>query len=252
MLWGVGRGVTVTELEGFGVDPAESRALFQDRFARLDGILKTGAFERNGKRYELRPAPDPRIGTGWLAAVSPESFDLAAELGLNVMTGPFKPWPLVRADLKRYRRLCRGSHVGCTSFTVAVYCEEDHEAARRRAEPGLLWAYRQIFEIAAPLLTQQIAGYEHYRKLGWLTPLLDKILSLTVLERMGLAAVGRPEHVARALLALQESGLDRVSLVIGGGDLGAAETLRCVELISAEVLPLLQDGSSAIRRVVSA
>ncbi|MCH8214741.1 MAG: LLM class flavin-dependent oxidoreductase [Proteobacteria bacterium] len=249
VLWGVGRGVTVTELEGFGIEPAESRAVFRQRFTELKAILDTGTWVRGGKAFELRPRPGPGLGTGWLASVSPESFDLAAELGLNVMTGPFKPWPLVKADLRRYRRL---SPHGKTSFTLAVYCADDRAAARRRAGPGLLWAYRKIFEIARPLLTRQLAGYEDYRKLGWLAPLLDKTLSVAVLEAMGLAAVGDPAHVRRRLAALKASGLDRVSLVIGGGDLSVAETTRCVDLLAEQVLPALADAPDVAARRVSA
>jgi alkanesulfonate monooxygenase SsuD/methylene tetrahydromethanopterin reductase-like flavin-dependent oxidoreductase (luciferase family) len=236
VVWGVGRGVTVTELAGFGIDPADSRAVFLARFHELAAILRSGSVLRDGKTYELRPRPGPGLGTGWLACVSPESFELAAELGLNVMAGPFKPWPMVKTDLARYRRL---APVGATSFTLAVYCEEDHRAARRRAEPGLVWAYRRIMEVSRPLLARQVAGYEHYRRLGRLAPLIDKVLSLSVLEAMGLAAVGDPGHVARRLAALRASGLDRVSLVISGGDLGAAETVRCVELIAERVMPAL-------------
>ena len=90
VLWGVGRGVTLTELEGFGVEPASSREIFRRQFGLLNTILETGTFTREGRHYDLRPRPEPSLGTGWLAAVSPESFELAAELGLNVMTGPFK------------------------------------------------------------------------------------------------------------------------------------------------------------------
>ena len=249
VLWGVGRGVTVTELEGFGIEPAESRAVFRQRFTELKAILDTGTWVRGGKAFELRPRPGPGLGTGWLASVSPESFHLAAGLGPNLITGPFKPCPLVKADLRRSRRL---SPRGKTSFTLAVYCADDRAAARRRAGPGLLWAYRKIFEIARPLLTLQLAGYEDYRKLGWLAPLLDKTLSLPVLEAMGLAAVGDPAHVRRRLAALKASGLDRVSLVIGGGDLSVSETTRCVELLAEQVLPALADAPDVAARRVSA
>ena len=236
VLWGVGRGVTVTELDAFGIDPAQSRDVFEQRYASLRAILTTGAAQRGGKRLELRPLPAARLRDGWLACVSPQSIALAAELGLHAMTGPFKPWPLVKADLARYRQLRPG---GQTSFTLAVYCEEDHAAARRRAEPGLVWAYRQILAISRPMLSRQLAGYEAYAKLGWLAPLLDKILSIATLEALGLAVVGDPDHVRRRLTALQATGLDRVSLVIGGGDLEVAQTIRCVELLAARVLPAL-------------
>ncbi len=243
VLWGVGRGVTTTELDAFGVDPSESRAVFQRRYDELRTLLVTGEALRGGKRLALRPRPSPRLREGWLACVSPDSIELAAKLSLHAMTGPFKPWPFVKSDLARYRRLRPD---GRTSFTLAVYCEDDHQAARRRAAPGLIWAYRQIMEISRPMLSRQLAGYEHYRKLGWLTPLLDKVLSIGTLEALGLAVVGDPDHVRRRLAALQASGLDRVSLVIGGGDLSAMESLRCVDLLANHALPGLT-AESAIR-----
>ncbi|MDH5556588.1 MAG: LLM class flavin-dependent oxidoreductase [Alphaproteobacteria bacterium] len=237
VLWGVGRGVTVTELQGFGIEPGETRALFRERYGQLSGLLDSGAFTRGGTDYQLRPRPAPTLGRGWMASVSPESFDLAAELGLNAMTGPFKPWPMIRADLARYRK---AAPWGKTSYTLAVYCEEDHKAARRHARDGLLWVFRKIFEVSRPLLATQIEGYEHYRRLGALLPILDKALSVSVLERLGLAAVGDPAHVLRKLAALRDSGLDRVSLVIGGGVMNVARTTDCLNLLARDVLPKLR------------
>lgn len=244
VLWGVGRGVTVTELAGFGVDPGETRAVFREKFDMLAGLLRDGAFERDGERFELRPHPTRRLGRGWLASVSPESFDLAAELGLNAMTGPFKPWPMIRADLARYRRM---APAGETSFTLAVYCGPDHRAARRKAEAGLVWVYRKIFEVSRPLLTRQVAGYEHYRRLGWLLPVLERTLSIGVLEKLGLAAVGDPAHVRRILIGLQESGLDRLSLVVGGGVMSRRDSVDCIELLAREVFPALRADRAPAR-----
>jgi alkanesulfonate monooxygenase SsuD/methylene tetrahydromethanopterin reductase-like flavin-dependent oxidoreductase (luciferase family) len=251
VLWGVGRGVTLTELCGFGVDPAESRTLFLDRLGQLRSLLQEGAFEREDSRFTLRPTPRPGLWPGWMAAVSPESFPLAAELDLNVMAGPFKPWPFVRADLARYRRCTEltGTRPGATSFTLAAYCEADHHAARTRAEAGLLWVYRKIFEVSRPLLAGRIEGYEHYRKLGRLLPVLDRALTLTLLETLGLAAVGNPEHVAARLLALQASGLDRVSLMVGGGDLPAQRVADCLSLIAEEVMPVLEQAAAEPHKI---
>jgi alkanesulfonate monooxygenase SsuD/methylene tetrahydromethanopterin reductase-like flavin-dependent oxidoreductase (luciferase family) len=241
LLWGVGRGVTATELAGFGVAPAHSRALFLERLEALRTMLATGAMERDGARYELHPAPRPQLAAGWMAAVSPESFELAAKLGLEVMSGPFKPWPLVRADLARYRRL---RPEGRTAFALAAYCETDGAAARRRAEAGIVWVYRRIREIAAAFLERRTEGYEHYRHLGRLAPLLDPVLGLRSLELLGLAAVGDADHVGRRLAALARSGLDRALLSIGGGDLDRAHAEACVARIGAEVLPRIAAGQA--------
>ena len=239
--WGVGRGVTATELGGFGIDPAETRQLFRDRLGALRSILRTGIYDRDGDKLALQPRPNGRLQQGWMAAVSPESFDLAAEFEMDVMAGPFKPWPLVKADLNRYRRL---RPEGRTSFTLAVYCEEDHKAARKRVEKGLVWAYQKILEITRPLMKGQLESYEHYAHLGWLTPLFEKMLNLSTLEAMGLAVVGDPDHIRKKLAELHDSGLDRVSLVVGGGDLDLAETSWAVQLIAHEVIPNL--GAAAM------
>jgi alkanesulfonate monooxygenase SsuD/methylene tetrahydromethanopterin reductase-like flavin-dependent oxidoreductase (luciferase family) len=253
ILWGVGRGVTLTELRGFDVDPAESRALFLGRLNQLRDLLREAAFERKGSRFALRPEPRPGLWPGWMAAVSSESFPLAADLGLNVMTGPFKPWPFVRADLARYHRHIEriGAPSGATSFTLAAYCEADHRAARARSEDGILWVYRKIFEVSRHLLVGRIEGYEHYRNLGRFLPILDRTLSLSLLETLGLAAVGSPGHLAERLLALQASGLDRVSLMVGGGDLPAERVVNCLSLIAEEVMPVLEQAASETRKVTA-
>lgn len=247
VLWGAGRGVTLTELGGFDVDPADSRALFLDRLDQLRALFQTGEFERGGDRFALRPTPRPGLWPGWMAAVSPESFPLAAELGLSVMAGPFKPWPFVKADLARFRRHAKGigAYPAGTSFTLAVYCEADSQAARARAESGILWVYRKIFEVSRHVLAGRIEGYEHYRNLGRFLPLLDRALSLSLLETLGLAAVGSPRQVAERLLALQASGLDRVSLMVGGGDLPAARVVDCLALLVEEVMPALERAAAA-------
>jgi hypothetical protein len=133
-----------------------------------------------------------------------------------------------------------------------VYCEPDHHAARRRAEKGILWAYRRIMDITRPLLARQLEGYEHYRRLGRLAPLLDRVLSLGVLERLGLAAVGDPGHVTARLSRLAGSGLDRVSLIVGGGDLDTADVVACLELIAAEVRPAVAGVTARFPQPASA
>ena len=242
VMWGVGRGVTKTELDGFGVDPSKTREQFGARLAELRRYLNTGVLDRAGQRFELNPAPSPRLREGWMAAVSPESFDLAAQLGLGVLTGPFKPWPMINVDLKRYRAAYPG---GLTSFTMAAYCGLDHEQSRRRAGPGILWAYRRILDVTRTMMVQQVAGYEHYRKLGWVSPLLKGVLSLSVLETLGLACVGEPDHVAKRLRTLNQSGVDRISLVLGGGDLSVSEAIASLELMMCDVMPKVLSANTS-------
>ncbi|MBI3453002.1 MAG: LLM class flavin-dependent oxidoreductase [Rhodospirillales bacterium] len=233
-MWGAGRGVTQTELAGFGIPSGETRARMETNLSALRDILRTGEVVRGEARYALRPTPDPRLARGWLAAVSPESFDFAAEQGLDVLAGPFKPWPMVAADLARYRAR---RPEGKTSYTLAAFCDTDKSRARSLAGPGIVWAFRRIFELTRPLVRGQLEGYEDYARFRWVAPLLEKALSVPVLETLGFSAIGDPDHLRRRFDALAGSGLDRVSLVLGGGDLPQADLLRSLDLIAEKVLP---------------
>jgi alkanesulfonate monooxygenase SsuD/methylene tetrahydromethanopterin reductase-like flavin-dependent oxidoreductase (luciferase family) len=237
VMWGVGRGVTRTELAGFGIAPAETRARLVENLHTLRAILSEGSFTREGERYAIRPTPAAHLTQGWMAAVSPESFALAAELGLDVLSGPFKPWPMVAHDLRRYRALRPG---GKTSFALACFCAEDRARARALAGDGLVWAFGQIFALTRPLIQGQLEGYEAYRRFRWIAPLLERTLNLRVLEMLGLAVVGTPDDVAARLQDLAASGLDRVSLVLGGGDIALDEQLRSMALMERAVLPRLK------------
>ena len=240
VVWGVGRGVTKTELDGFGIDPSDTRLIFKERLEALREILDTGVHQRDGQKFNINPMPAERLREGWMAAVSPESYDLAADLELGVLTGPFKPWPMIKSDLKRYRAAYPN---GLTSFTMAAYCDHDQEQAKKKAGPGIVWAYQRMIDVTRSMMVKQVVGYEHYRKLGWVTPLLEGLISLNVLEKLGLACVGNPDYLLRRLTSLKESGVDRVSLVMGGGDLSAAEVGGSLEIIMREVMPRIEASS---------
>ena len=68
-------------------------------------------------------------------------------------------------------------------------------------------------------------------------------MNLSVLETLGLACVGDPNHLVKRLTVLNECGIDRVSLVMGGGDLSAAEVERSLEIIMREVMQPISNAS---------
>src|SRR5206468_2861046 len=84
--FGVGRGYQPAEFAGFGVSMADSRARFNEALQIIEGLWTNDVFSYHGDHFRfddlsLYPrqvqAPPPI----WMAAVSPESFDLAAQAG---------------------------------------------------------------------------------------------------------------------------------------------------------------------------
>jgi alkanesulfonate monooxygenase SsuD/methylene tetrahydromethanopterin reductase-like flavin-dependent oxidoreductase (luciferase family) len=113
---GIGRGLGRVEFEGFRVAMDESRGRFREAAdLLLDGLERgyveyDGAFFQQPKRF-LRPGPTATFrGRTYAAAVSPESSQAVAELGVAVLVVPQKPWESVAEDMRNYRAAYRAAH----------------------------------------------------------------------------------------------------------------------------------------------
>ncbi|MEJ2687327.1 MAG: LLM class flavin-dependent oxidoreductase, partial [Gammaproteobacteria bacterium] len=170
-------------------------------------------------------------------------------LGLGALAGPFKPWFMVREDIRRYRQHWQRHHGAQppsagqnprVGMTVGVFCLEDHEQAREQAREGFVWFYRQLFAQTLPVLERLYQGYEYYRRLGKLRGLVDKAINLKVLETLGMVIVGDPEHCIQRLQGLQREGVDHVLCAIGAGVLPTSAVRRSMEVLARQVIPHFQ------------
>jgi alkanesulfonate monooxygenase SsuD/methylene tetrahydromethanopterin reductase-like flavin-dependent oxidoreductase (luciferase family) len=110
---GIGRGLGRVEFEGFRVEMGESRRRFTEYSeAILDG-LEQGFMEYDGELYKqprvaLRPTPFASFrGRTFASAISPQSMDLMARLGVGLMVIAQKPWDTVEGELAAYRERFR-------------------------------------------------------------------------------------------------------------------------------------------------
>src|SRR4029450_9523060 len=106
---GLGRGLGRVEFEGVGVDMNESREIFIESAQLLLSALETGVAEWDGKdvkqvRRTIRPRPFKSFrDRTYAAAVSPESVEIMARLGVGILIIPQKPWEVVVKELHDYR-----------------------------------------------------------------------------------------------------------------------------------------------------
>lgn len=108
LILGLGRGAGRVEFDRFRQDMEDSRPRFvESAKCVLDG-LERGYCEFQGDfvqqpRADIRPAPIKTFkGRSYAAAVSPESVQIMAELGLGILVIPQKPWDQVEAELAEY------------------------------------------------------------------------------------------------------------------------------------------------------
>lgn len=251
---GIGRGFSPKEYALFGSQMADSRTHMQEG---LQILRQAGGapFSHEGKLYHFESLdvlpkslqqPHPPI---WTAAVSPATFQWAAKEGIGVLSGPFKPWFLIKQDLRAYKKSWHQQHGLGTlqpgqnngfAMTIGCLCLEDGAEARRLGE-GFTWYYQRLLDQTRPVLAQLRESYEYYHRLGFLEPLLRRGLNLRLLETMGMVVVGDPATCREKLSRYARAGVDRLILAMGAGMVPSAVTRRSMELLAKEVLPALRD-----------
>ena len=165
--FGTGRSAPY-ELIGMGIDPRETRAMWEESLRMIPKIWEDGLFSAEGRYWkvpprEVRPKPyqnpHPPI---WVAAQQPTTYQLAAELGIGVMALSVAAPTYLAPHIKQYKERVRhtkpvGKFVNdqWLSATMAV-CDRDNRAARDLAAKSL----RTFFGPDRPYLKDQTHLYE--------------------------------------------------------------------------------------------
>ncbi len=205
LILGLGRGAGRIEFEGFRVDMGESRQRFVEAAEIVLGGLERGYCEYDGEFYQqprknIRPKPERSFkGRTYAAAVSPESAEIMARLGLGILVIPQKPWPMIDQELANYRRIYRevNDHEPPAPIIAGwVFCDEEEARARENAARwiGAYWqtAVRH-YEIGGDHFAKT-KGYEFYAQMSAATQ----------------AVAGGPDQATEAYLDLQVWGTPKM------------------------------------------
>ena len=247
-LFGIGRGAARKEFEGFGIPMDESRQRFNEASAMIVEGLETGFCESNGEaikqvRTEIRPKPAASfVGRRFGAAVSPESCDIVANLGLGMLIIPQKPMDLILADVKTHAdayRLRWNEDPPAPIVSLCVYCDTDETQvdAIQRA-----WVRRQAenvvrhYELGGSHFATT-KGYESYAGDS------DTVARQLVDLQIDLQICGTPDQCAEHLLQLsREIGTDHFVGVFHFAGMPAEQSERSIRLFAKEVLPTIQQA----------
>src|SRR5688500_8769315 len=94
--WGTGESASRAELEGFGIDPSERRAMWRESVEQVANMMVMDPYPGFAGKYFSMPArnvvpkpvqkPHPPI---WVACSNRETIHLAAQLGIGALTFAF-------------------------------------------------------------------------------------------------------------------------------------------------------------------
>jgi alkanesulfonate monooxygenase SsuD/methylene tetrahydromethanopterin reductase-like flavin-dependent oxidoreductase (luciferase family) len=248
---GIGRGLGRVEFEGFGVNQADSREIFTESAQLLLEGLERGWVELDGKhvkqaRRDIRPRPFKTFrGRTYAAAVSPESSELMARLGVGILIVPQKPWPHVVRELAAYREIYRSvNRAEPPPPLVAgwVFIDDDERAAKEAAEKYVGRYYRSVvehYELAGTHL-QGLKGYEMYGKIQ------EKMLAPGGVDAgieffTSLHPWGTPKQVHEKILELRRlTGAEGFVGIFSYGGMPYELAERNCRRFAAEIMPKLK------------
>lgn len=165
--FGTGRS-NAYEQTGLGVDPRETRALWEESIRMLPQIWQSDEFSWEGKYWNVPKRqvlprvfqkPHPRM---YLACTQTESFQLAGKMGLGVLSSASYATDILREHVKTYREAAKNAQpVG--AFTnnfwgnnVHAYCGKDNQEARELAAESM----KTFFGPDKPYIQGRINAYE--------------------------------------------------------------------------------------------
>lgn len=247
---GLGRGLGRVEFDGFRLQMGESRRRFTEYTEAILEALETGWIEYDGELYQqprtpLRPEPMKSFkGRTFASAVSPQSIELMARLGVGIMVIAQKPWPTAVEELEAYRKrfveLNRAEPPKPILVVVAGVSNDPAEVKSLRDVTLQRWARSTVEHYEFDNVGfAEIEGYEYYSALA------NNIAKHGLDQFNGFLADlqvwGNPDQVTEKLLEyvkMCDAGGLVVPLAFGG--MSTDEAHACFDLFAKEVLPELK------------
>ncbi len=265
--FGTGRSAPY-EQEPFGIDPAESRDMFQEALEIIPRMWMNPTFSYEGRYFSIperhvipKPIqkPHPPI---WMACSSPASWQIAGRngvgaLGLTLLVevDEVKEYIASYGEALEHARPVGGEtndQVG--AFTI-VHCGESDEEARDAGSEAAAWYInRALSQFAAPPRPDQPSGnglpppkrrdndaaYETFRaerRERLLERVLDRTVGLKEFSREDMIIVGDPDTCTRKLLRYRDAGIERVLCIMQAGHLPHEKTMESIRLFGKYVIP---------------
>jgi alkanesulfonate monooxygenase SsuD/methylene tetrahydromethanopterin reductase-like flavin-dependent oxidoreductase (luciferase family) len=249
VILGIGRGLGRVEFEGFGRDMNDAREYFTESAEMILAGLETGFCEYQGKhikqvRRELRPRPFKSFqGRTYAAAVSPESSQIMARLGVGILIIPQKPWSMVEKELAAYRQGFReGNACDAPAPILAgwTYCDPSADRAEEMASRHIGAYYHSViqhYEMAGQHL-KQTKGYETYAAMQ---DHVNKSVDDAIKFFISLQVWGTPERCYETIKEfIGRTGAGAYTGVFSYGGMPHADAELSLRLFARDVLPELR------------
>ena len=248
---GMGRGTGRIEFEGFRVAMPEARGRFAETAEMLLNGLEQGFCEYDGEyvkqpRVDLRPRPYKSFkGRTYAAAISTESAEIMAKMGVGILIVPQKPWPVVQKELTQYRSTffaATGEQAPAPYCAGWMFIDDSADRAEEMARRyiGAYWdSVIDHYEFNKDHL-KNTAGYEFHGEM------YDRLNAPGGMQKMtdfyvDLQIWGTPDQVFDKVQTMRENTLaDGFMAVCSYGGMPHDEANRNMQQFAKDVMPELK------------
>jgi alkanesulfonate monooxygenase SsuD/methylene tetrahydromethanopterin reductase-like flavin-dependent oxidoreductase (luciferase family) len=261
--FGTGRSSTRAELEGFGVDPAQTRAMWQEAIEHVVGCWTHEEYEFSGRFWQMpkrrvqpKPlqSPHPPI---WGATSSEDGHRQVGSLGLGLCSFAVGVPPQeVKAKVDIYREAigkCATPLAGyvnnnAATFTMAL-CSPDRQVARDLARESFEWYPRAGARHIASMTDWMIERQQDLGSYAYAAEMkkfddegaLD-LLSLEYLTDAHACVLGTPEDCIETCRMYEEAGIDLLLCLVNPYRIPHEAVMQTIELMGREVIPEFRQG----------
>lgn len=260
--FGTGRSSTRDELEGFGIDPSQTRAMWQEAIGHVVRCWTEDELELDGefwqmprRRVQPKPIQDPHPPI-YGATSSEDGHRQVGRLGLGLCSFAVGvPPEEVKSKIDVYKAAVADctEPIGATvndsaaTFTMTL-CSTDRDKAIAAATESFEWypkhGARLIGSVAewAAETNQELGTYAYAADLKKTDDegMLD-LLSMDYLVDSGACVVGTPDDCVQMCRAYEEAGVDLLLCLVNPYKISHEQVMETIELMGTEVIPQFAD-----------
>jgi alkanesulfonate monooxygenase SsuD/methylene tetrahydromethanopterin reductase-like flavin-dependent oxidoreductase (luciferase family) len=244
--FGTGRGSSTTEQRGFGIETPEiTREMVAETLPQIVRMWKDEPYSYEGRFFSMpernvlpKPYTQPHPPL-WMAAGSPSTFELAAQLGVGVLCFAFTPPQVLTPLIAKYKEMIAdctdpvGAYVNNNvMITSQMLCMEDGAKARQAyldldSNVHLSMVFRYLDTFPKP---KGIPDWPEIIPAP--TPeMVDQMIA------SGAVAIGDPDEVTRAVQTFADTGADQLAFGMLSSAMSRETCLEAVETFGKHVLP---------------
>jgi len=258
--WGTGRSATRLELEGFGINPHETREMLNEAIDHVVGCWTNDEYEFHGKYWDMpkrrvhpKPVQDPHPPI-WTATTSEDGHYEVGKMGVGLLSfavgvPPEDMIPRIaayrrgQAECEKPKGLFRNERV--VTFTMA-HCAATNEQAFDEAAESMVWYPKKGPELIGATAEyarqfQKDLGTYHY------TADMEQVqkekltdaLTFDYIKEAGAAMVGDPDRCIEIAKRYEAAGCDLLFCLANPYKMTHEQVMASIELLGKHVIPEL-------------